>query len=70
MVGGTIGLGFISMVLVNEVIARIFQYSGHGEKKVGVTTAGICLHSALDGLTIGATLFCKQNFIAFIKSFL
>ncbi len=61
MVGGTIGLGFIAMVLVNEVIARMFQYSqNQGGKKVGVTTAGICIHSAVDGLTIGATLFCKQ----------
>jgi len=56
-----IGLGFIAMVLVNEVIAKIFQYSlSQGGQKVGVTTAGFCIHSAVDGLTIGATLFCKQ----------
>ena len=62
-IGLAITIGFVVMILVDEIVARIFKKSKADSTInsviVKVTTAGMCIHSAAEGLSIGGTLFCK-----------
>lgn len=62
-VGLSVMLGFSVMVLVNEITSRMFKSSlelgqpSSANKQVKVATYGMCIHSAAEGLSLGASLF-------------
>lgn len=53
--------GFAVMVVIDEIVSRMFKKSiedtSTNSTQVKVATYGMCIHSAAEGLSLGASLF-------------
>ena len=64
-IGTVLLAGFSVMILVDEAVSKMFKESlqsfsyDQGSSQVSVATYGMCIHSAAEGLSLGASLYCK-----------
>ena len=74
-IGSILLLGFSVMILVDEAVSKMFKESlqsfsyESGSTQVSVATYGMCIHSAAEGLSLGASLYCKFKVVHFCSEF-